>query len=379
MKKTTKILFLFVFASTALVAQSTTGAKKPLPSDGKLDKAEQAIETIQNTTNTVNEVKSATTPAPTTTTAPAKDAKTAEATAPAATDAKATDATAPATDANGTTASPAVSAGTFVNSKAAFELVSNDDLSGVDYVEYKVNDGDYMKYTTPLTFQKEGVTTITYRTIDKVGNRENAQVRTITVDNTAPTVSLTPVEQIYVSGNSQFASLKNTYKINAEDKVAGIKEVWYSIDNEPKQKYTGQPIKIEKSGFHVITYSAIDNANNSSSDASYIINVDGIKPTVEIKESIPFVIIEGKTFAKKDTIFNITAKDGQSGVSKILVKVPGSTDFVPYVEPITISTPGEHTIEAKSIDNVGNESDVAKTTFFYDVKAPKTEIKAVSN
>ncbi|MCX7998070.1 MAG: hypothetical protein N3A69_03840, partial [Leptospiraceae bacterium] len=68
-----------------------------------------------------------------------------------------------------------------------------------------------------------------------------------------------------------------------------------------------------------------------------------------------------------------------SGIAKILVKVDDATEFVPYVEELSFNTSGEHKIQAKAIDNVGNESDVVTVTFLYDIKPPQTSIKAVSN
>jgi hypothetical protein len=265
-----------------------------------------------------------------------------------------------------------------VSSKNTFELASSDDLSSLDYIEYKVNDGDYVRYTGPITLPKEGLTTITYRAVDKVGNREAAQVLNVTVDNTPPTATLKPVEPLYTTPTGVFASTKNTYAINAED-PSGIKKIMYRIDNDPPQEYKGQPIKIEKPGFHVINYSATDNAGNTSPEASYLVNVDTIKPVVEIAESQPFIKIGDKLFAKKDTTFKVTAKDGESGVNKILVKIDKTGDYVPYVEALSFTTAGEHTIEAKAIDNVGNESDIKAITVLYDIKPPTTTIKAVSN
>ena len=267
----------------------------------------------------------------------------------------------------------------FINSKTAFELVTGDDLSGVDYIEYKINDGEFSRYTIPITLSKEGPATITYKATDKVGNREGAQVINIIVDNTAPQVTVKSAEPLYVSGNTSYSSPRNSYQLVATDAISGVKQVVYSVDNDAKQEYKNQPIKIEKPGFHVINFYAVDNAGNISPENSFIVNIDGIKPTVEIKESMPYIMINGKRYAKKETVFTLHAFDGQSGIKQILVRKDGETDFVPYVEPLTFGTSGEHVIEAKAVDNVGNESDIARVDFSNDIKAPSTIIKAVSN
>jgi hypothetical protein len=381
---------LALLSAITLIAQ---GTKKPIPSNTSVDKASDVIDAVTPSKDTVQPVKrveteSSTTTTSTTSTTTTKPATTSTTTTTPATTASPTTSTVPAatstpTNSTTTTVSTPVQTGSksavYVSSKTTFELLSKDDLSLVDYVEYKLNDGEYMKYTSPVVIAKEGPATITYRAIDKVGNKENAQVLNVIVDNTPPTVNLKAVESLYSDKSNQYASTKNTYVINAEDNAAGVKEISYSIDNEPKQKYTGQAIKLEKSGFHVITYSAVDNSGNVSVDQTYLVNVDSGKPTVEITESIPYVKVNEKTFARKDTTFKVTAKDGESGISKILIKIDAATEFVPYVEDIAFNTSGEHTIEAKSVDNVGNESDPKKITFLYDIKPPETSIKATPN
>lgn len=358
-----RIITLLVFlCAFALLAQAD---KKPIPSNTSVKSSSEVMDTVISTKDTV---------APTTRSETTKESTSTTTTTTTTTEAK------PATTAPAPAAKPVDSkSALFVNFKSTFELISSDDLSTVDFVEYKVNDGDYVKYSGPISLSKEGATTVTYRAVDKVGNRENAQVLNFVVDNTPPVANLKPVEGLYTEKSTVYASTKNTYIITAEDAASGVKEIVYYIDNDPKQKYTGTPIKIEKSGFHVINYFAIDNAGNQSPEQSFVVNVDTGKPTVEITESMPFVTVNGKKFARVGTTFKVSAKDAESGVNKILVKVDGAGEFVPYVEDISFSTSGEHSIETKAVDNVGNESEVVKSTFFYDVKAPQTSIKAVSN
>ncbi len=357
-------LFLMLSFTIALVAQSGI---KPLPNDGKMDKAEKVIDTIPTTSVDKMKTESKTTTTTTTTTSTVPAVTSSAPAQPTVTSSRSID--------PNTGNSPAL----YINSRTAFELVTGDDLSGVDYIEYKINDGEYSRYTVPISLSKEGPATITYKATDKVGNKELAKVINLIVDNTAPTVAVKSSEPLFTNGNTQYSSPKNTYQLLAEDKSSGVKQIVYSVDNEPKQDYKNEPLKLEKPGFHVINFYAIDNAGNVSQENSYIVNIDGIKPTVDIKESIPYIVINNKVYAKKETVFTITAADGQSGIKTVLVKTDGAPDFVPYVEPLTFGTSGEHIIEAKAIDNVGNESDIKKVIFSNDIKAPSTVIKAVSN
>ncbi|MEI7012385.1 hypothetical protein V9X60_06635 [Leptospira licerasiae] len=50
-----------------------------------------------------------------------------------------------------------------------------------------------------------------------------------------------------------------------------------------------------------------------------------------------------------------------------------------YADPVSVEAQGNHTIEAKSVDSVGNESDVKKIAFIVDTTPPETKIQKVDN
>ncbi|EMY79179.1 bacterial group 3 Ig-like protein [Leptospira weilii serovar Ranarum str. ICFT] len=265
----------------------------------------------------------------------------------------------------------------YVNSKSSFEISAQDDSSTVDYIEYKIGEMDYAKYTSPIAILKEGVNRLTYRAVDKAGNKEPAKALVVVVDNTAPTVKIAPSEILYNLDGYNYGSKNVTYTISSTDALSGVKEVKYSINGGDMRPYDNQPIKLEKAGVNLIKYSAVDNSGNSSSEAILVVTLDDVKPEIEIQGNTPLVIIDGKTYSRKGNSFAIKALDGQSGIKRILIKTDNAPDFVPYAEPITIDAQGEHTIEAKAIDNVGNESETKKVSFSVDVNPPTTQIRKI--
>jgi hypothetical protein len=333
--------------------------KKPVANEGKMDKAVEAIDSAKSAMDSVRGSRSDTNSA-------IVENK--------------TDGSGSTDGSGGTPATINNESTLFVNSRTAFEISSSDDATKVDYIEYKVNEGDYQKYTGPIFLPVEGVSKIAYRAVDKAGNKEATKVLTVTVDNTPPTVLARPVEKLYVVENTKLANRNNTYEIIAEDKASGVSKIFYSLDNGAKQEFTkGQPIKIEKGGPHTLKFTAVDTVGNESSEGTYVVNIDDSKPTVQIVESTPLLVIDGKSYAKKGTTFAVQAQDADSNVNKILVKIDGAAEFSNYAEAISFDTKGEHVIEAKAVDNVGNESDIAKLTVLVDVVPPTTIIKAVTN
>jgi hypothetical protein len=65
-------------------------------------------------------------------------------------------------------------------------------------------------------------------------------------------------------------------------------------------------------------------------------------------------------------------------LTSLLVKIDEKGEFVPYTKEIQFNTNGEHTIEAKSIDKVGNVSSIATYTVFVDTLPPDSKIDAVT-
>jgi len=366
--KRSLLLFAF-FSAFALYSQSPS--KKPIPSSKTLEKATEVIDTSNAIKDTVAPTKREEPPKTINVTNTESGGTTGgSSTIPEVVEKVGADVINALDDVSAAT-KPAL----YVNFKTIFELIPSDDLSTVDYVEYKINDSEYIRYTGPIQLSREGSTTIAYRSVDRVGNRENPSMIFLVVDNTPPVCTLRPTENLYIEKGAGYASTKNSYSITAEDFSSGVRDIMYSVDNGERLKYTGS-IKLEKGGFHSINYYGVDNANNTGVEISYAVNVDDVKPTIEIVESLPFVKVGDKLFARRGTKFKLVARDAESGVAKILYKKSGESEFTAYVEDLAFDTSGEQTIEAKAIDNVGNESDIKKVTFFYDIQAPKTTIKA---
>lgn len=266
-----------------------------------------------------------------------------------------------------------------INSLTSFELKASDDSSMVDYIEYKINNGEYIKYANPIVISQEGIAQLNYRSVDRAGNVEPSKLLTVIVDNTPPSVMIVPTEPFYATQGANYTSKNNTFTFKSEDALSGVSKVEYAINDSKFESFAQEnPVRVEKDGSNLIRYSAIDNSGNKSRESSVAVIIDNKAPIVEIIPNVPLVAIDGKTYSKKGNTFTVRAFDGESGIRRILVKVDGEADFRSYVEGIVVDAQGEHKIEAKSIDNVGNESAVTATTFLVDVNPPQSEIKKIT-
>lgn len=118
-------------------------------------------------------------------------------------------------------------------------LSATDAGVGLDYIEYKLNDGDWTKYDQPFTVTNKDEYILSYRAIDKVHNLEEMKTVTFTIKNT----TISDVKKVILEKDLNHGlktSLQNHLE-NAEKYVKLAKEYPNS-----KQQYTEQAISTLK-------------------------------------------------------------------------------------------------------------------------------------
>lgn len=265
----------------------------------------------------------------------------------------------------------------YVNSRVKFTLASTDTLSDVDYVEYRIDDGKYVKYSGEFTLQEEGAHSIIYRATDKAGNKEVDRVFTVVVDNNAPEVRVLPSKPFFIKDGRNYTSPGNFFTIRATDQYSGVKIVEYSVNSNELKKYEGDTIKLESPGTQFVRFRAEDNLGNKTVDSNMVIEVDSEKPAVDIVTTSALYKVGEVHYARRNTGFVVKGTDAGSGVARIMVRIDGSTEWQTYSDALYFDTEKEHTIEAKVIDAVGNESETKTIKFTVDDNPPVTKIESV--
>ena len=161
-------------------------------------------------------------------------------------------------------------------------LVADDNIE-VDATYYSIDGGSWLKYTAPFTINVDGEHTISYYSVDSVGNVETAGSVSFKIDTTAPTASITFPEAgyIYLMGRQLFKNPfggtfiigKMTFQADADDATSGVKNVHFTIgDNEYDD--TSSPYEVFWHNFdwlptkYTVTVTATDNACNTGASDS---------------------------------------------------------------------------------------------------------------
>lgn len=100
----------------------------------------------------------------------------------------------------------------------------------------------------------EGTNSVLYYTTDVVGNVEIPQVATVRVDNTPPTVSMTPTATAVIDAM--------TFSVAATDTLSGVSTVWCAVDGGAA--VSTDTVRLDTVGDHTIEYWAVDAAGNAS-------------------------------------------------------------------------------------------------------------------
>lgn len=285
---------------------------------------------------------------------------------------------------------------TYATSQARFELTATDNISNLDYIEFKIDDAyQFSVYAHPFSIEKEGPHRIVYRAVDRVGNREEDNVFNVVIDNTGPTINFALNKPPIVIDGKRYLAPGTKLEIRATDNYSGVKSVEYSVYGSDWQPYK-DGITLDKPGAVQLKYRAFDNLGNKSENLSGFststpgqgaspedlavinsLNVESTPPVVFITPAKRWVNIDGKRYAMRDNTYTVEAQDAESGVANIFVKIDNAPEWQLYSGRISFQNEGPHSIEAKAVDKVGNESQPVKVDFIVDDNPPKSTIRPV--
>ncbi|PIV57223.1 hypothetical protein COS16_01455, partial [Candidatus Desantisbacteria bacterium CG02_land_8_20_14_3_00_49_13] len=158
---------------------------------------------------------------------------------------------------------------TWITSAAQINLVSTDNLSGLNRIEYRTdNTALWNISTSPAAIQitKEGTHTLWFRGIDNVENIEQINSITLYVDNSAPVTDLNIGKPIYAISDT-FITSSTPITLSSSDAGCGLKAIEYRIDESTWQAYS-DPFTVPSGGRHTIYYRSFDNLNNEEMEGS---------------------------------------------------------------------------------------------------------------
>ncbi|NJM14402.1 MAG: hypothetical protein HC896_02620 [Bacteroidales bacterium] len=248
-----------------------------------------------------------------------------------------------------------------LSGRSSIHLLASDDY-GIKNIYYSLDGGEDHVYKYPLQAANisQGDHVLKYYSIDRLGNQEVIKTYEFYVDKTAPNIVEEIVGKTFVANGREFSSGRSKLKLTTFDNKAGVKEVFYSINDGEFQKYD-KPfyLSITKGNLRIKAY-AIDNVNNKSvieeeSSTRSISYVDLSGPLLEHGFSEPMFISRDTVFISSKTKILLKARDNESGLGRIDYVINDNSSQT-YTEAFSIETEGVHNVSFNGYDNVDNSN-----------------------
>ncbi|MEU8607823.1 plastocyanin/azurin family copper-binding protein [Actinoplanes sp. NPDC048791] len=252
-------------------------------------------------------------------------------------------------------------AGDYLGS-ATVTVSASDAGSGVDTVEYQVDDTTWTPYTAPVAVTAIGDHSVQFRATDKAGNASAAGSVSFTVVEPGPGEDTTPpVVTSQVTGDRNTAGQyvgKATVTITATDAESGLKTVEYNVDGGAFAAYTA-PVVIDTVGSHMVHFRATDVAGNTSAEqmASFTVVAAPVPDT-----TAPVTSAAVRTEADGSAVVTVTASDAGSGVASIEYALDSGA-WTAYTSAVAVRAPGAHTLRYRATDVAGNAAAEKSVTF----------------
>jgi hypothetical protein len=263
---------------------------------------------------------------------------------------------------------------TFLSDGVAYSLEATDDGSKVSQTWISVDGKPMTVYIKPFYLLQEGPHTLTYYSVDNVGNQENEKTLSVYTVSTPPRTFATASGKIVNTGGINYATKDFQLKLDAKDNVVGLERIEVKTDDDADFKPYLEPVELKTTGFHTISYHSVDRAGNIEPTKVFTVNIHEDAPETTIATAQPTVVRNGITYSAAPNVLTFNISNSSVGVEKTLVSI-NDAPFVPYQGPITLNTDRKvYKITYKSLDKLGNE-ETPKTVSYHMVgTAPAVDL-----
>jgi hypothetical protein len=236
-------------------------------------------------------------------------------------------------------------------SDVTITLTATDDIIGVDYTMYRIDQQDWELYTSPILISNDGEHTIEYYSVDIIGNTETTQSTAFNIDQTPPLTTHEFSGELGV--NDWYLSI--SFSLNRVDNTSGVTDTYYRIDDGEWLLYT-TPVVINSDGIHALYYYSTDAAGNSEPvKGPFTFKLDQTSPELTLlKQQIDLFTVK----------FIAQVQDETSGIAYVEFLLNGQLQTTDTQAPYewTLTTFEQYSVTATVYDNAGNTQSQTMST-----------------
>jgi hypothetical protein len=262
----------------------------------------------------------------------------------------------------------------FVNSTTRIQLASVDALSGVEKIEYQINEGPVTQYVGPLAPIGKKME-LKYRSVDRVGNTEAWKAMTVLQDTKPPKLTLNfNGKSVFVAGKL-YVQPGFSIQAAAQDNESGLNEVLITRDGKSFTPTQGGSFKFDQPGEYAFGMRAKDQVGNGEDSNPYIIVVDATPPTTDYSASQKLVESDKVFLTGLPNRLDFSAADSGVGIERIEISydgknfstLQGAIDFSEWKQPL-------QRLSYRAVDRLGNTEPARSLTVQIKTQAPKVDL-----
>ena len=103
----------------------------------------------------------------------------------------------------------------------SIKFTAKDSISGISYTEYRIDNGNWKKYTGSFIFGEDGEHTIFFYSVDNAGNKEDTKTKTFVIEKNAP-----PIASFHYSPSSPNEGEEIHFYSNSSDDGIIVNYTW---------------------------------------------------------------------------------------------------------------------------------------------------------
>jgi hypothetical protein len=242
-----------------------------------------------------------------------------------------------------------------------FDLAGSDSVSGVAFIQYRVDTGPWLTYVGSFKIVGEGLHTIEYCSVDNAGNTEAVQTVQVSIDTLDPSTS---GDVSGTSGSGGWFRSDVTIMLTGTDASSGVQRTLYRVDGGTWMTYVGS-FSIATDGTYTVEFYSVDNASNAETTTSITVKIDSVAPSTG--ETVSGVIGDNAWYTG-DVSIALVGSDSTSGVQYTKYRINGGS-WQDYPGSIALTRDGAFTVEYYSSDTAGN----VEGTMMLDIKIDMTD------
>ncbi|HEV7474955.1 MAG TPA: hypothetical protein VGN90_12960, partial [Pyrinomonadaceae bacterium] len=164
---------------------------------------------------------------------------------------------------------------------AQVSLTVTDDVSGLAYTDFQIDDGPTTAYYSAFSVTGEGTHLVKFWSTDMAGNVSAVSTTVIKIDSIVPSTQATLSGTAGANGWNLGAV---QVSLSAADNLSGVQTTYYKVDGGTTKTYTGA-FNVSGNDLHTVNFWSVDKATNTETTRSVAVNIDPNTPNVTANAS----------------------------------------------------------------------------------------------